>query len=93
MGDLRRHRCPFVSCFPFLNGGDLRLEADTVLTIDLLDVAGERVHVASELQRAPTKFEVRTARHIGEAIDTVELSLPHDSGSFSLDVSSSSLDS
>ncbi|CAG8653914.1 7511_t:CDS:2, partial [Ambispora gerdemannii] len=40
------------------------------LTVDLLDVAGERVHVANELQRAPTKFEVRTARHVGEAIDT-----------------------
>ncbi|CAG8488225.1 10170_t:CDS:2 [Ambispora leptoticha] len=39
------------------------------LTVDLLDMAGERMHVANELKRVPTKFEVRTAHHVGEVID------------------------
>ncbi|KAG9297372.1 hypothetical protein G9A89_009456 [Geosiphon pyriformis] len=40
-----------------------------VLTVDLLDIAGERVHVASELELVPAKFEVRTAHRVGEMVD------------------------
>ncbi|CAI2162362.1 12237_t:CDS:2 [Funneliformis geosporum] len=36
------------------------------LTVDVVDVAGERLHITTELEKIPTKFEVRSAHLLSD---------------------------
>ncbi|CAG8573071.1 17061_t:CDS:2 [Acaulospora colombiana] len=40
-----------------------------VVTVDVVDVAGERMHVTDKLKVVPTSFDVGSAHHIGDETD------------------------